>query len=42
MPNLTVVFENYLAEIQLDGKTVQLALWDTAYVPLFIPHIFKL
>jgi hypothetical protein len=42
MPNLTAVFENYVAEIRLDGKAVQLALWDTAYVPPFIPHIFKL
>ena len=24
--------ENYVAEIRLDGKAVQLALWDTAYV----------
>jgi len=24
------VFENYVAEIRLDGKRVQLALWDTA------------
>ncbi|KLO16561.1 ras-domain-containing protein [Schizopora paradoxa] len=24
------IFENYVAEIQLDGKHVQLALWDTA------------
>ncbi|CED85609.1 probable rho2-gtp binding protein rho2 [Phaffia rhodozyma] len=24
------IFENYVAEIQLDGKPVQLALWDTA------------
>lgn len=26
------IFENYVAEIQLDGKHVQLALWDTACV----------
>lgn len=26
----TAIFENYVAEIQLDGKPVQLALWDTA------------
>ena len=26
------IFENYVAEIRLDGKAVQLALWDTAYV----------
>ncbi|TFY60526.1 hypothetical protein EVG20_g7387 [Dentipellis fragilis] len=25
------IFENYVAEIRLDGKPVQLALWDTAY-----------
>jgi len=24
------IFENYVAEIRLDGKAVQLALWDTA------------
>jgi GTPase SAR1 family protein len=27
---LLAIFENYVAEIQLDGKPVQLALWDTA------------
>ena len=27
------VFENYVSEIRLDGKPVQLALWDTACVP---------
>ena len=42
MPNFIAVFENYYIEIQLDGKAVDLALWDTAYVPPFIPHIFKL
>lgn len=26
------IFENYVAEIRLDGKAVQLALWDTACV----------
>ena len=30
--NLIAIFENYVAEIRLDGKAVQLALWDTAYV----------
>jgi len=34
--NLTVVFENYIAEIQLDGKAVHLALWDNAYVALHL------
>ncbi|CEQ42529.1 SPOSA6832_04369 [Sporobolomyces salmonicolor] len=29
------IFENYVAEIRLDGKPVQLALWDTAYVTFF-------
>ena len=29
----TAIFENYVAEIRLDGKPVQLALWDTACVP---------
>lgn len=28
----SAIFENYVAEIRLDGKPVQLALWDTAYV----------
>ena len=28
------IFENYVAEIRLDGKPVQLALWDTACVVL--------
>ncbi len=27
---LLPIFENYVAEIRLDGKPVQLALWDTA------------
>ena len=29
---LLAIFENYVAEIRLDGKPVQLALWDTACV----------
>jgi hypothetical protein len=32
--NFIAIFENYVAEIRLDGKAVQLALWDTAYVTL--------
>lgn len=28
--SFAAIFENYVAEIQLDGKPVQLALWDTA------------
>lgn len=30
------IFENYVAEIRLDGKPVQLALWDTACVDFAI------
>lgn len=30
------IFENYVAEIRLDGKPVQLALWDTACVPCIV------
>lgn len=28
------MFDNYVTEIELDGKPVQLALWDTAWVNL--------
>jgi Rho family protein len=31
------IFENYVAEIRLDGKPIQLALWDTACVPVLLP-----
>ena len=30
----SAIFENYVAEIRLDGKAVQLALWDTASVSI--------
>lgn len=33
---MTAIFENYVAEIRLDGKPVQLALWDTACVLPFL------
>jgi Rho family, other len=36
---LIAIFENYVAEIRLDGKAVQLALWDTAYVVAY--HFFR-
>ncbi|KAI0915222.1 hypothetical protein AcV7_008416 [Taiwanofungus camphoratus] len=35
----TAIFENYVAEIRLDGKPVQLALWDTACVPSSLPSL---
>lgn len=34
------IFENYVAEIRLDGKPVQLALWDTAYVHFLLDCFF--
>lgn len=41
LPNLTAVFENYVAEIRLDGKAVHLGLWDTAYVVFCFFTIFR-
>ena len=32
----SAIFENYVAEIRLDGMAIQLALWDTAYVSSFV------
>lgn len=37
----SAIFENYVAEIRLDGKPVQLALWDTAFVPSLLALDFS-
>lgn len=36
------MFDNYVTEIELDGKPVQLALWDTAWVHLAMLPISRL
>jgi hypothetical protein len=39
--NLIASIENYVAEVQLDGKAVDLELWDTTYVTLpYLPLYF--
>ena len=39
--SFVAIFENYVAEIRLDGKPVQLALWDTACVSLLSSFFFS-
>lgn len=34
------VFENYVADIEVDGKQIELALWDTGKI-LFLYNVIK-
>lgn len=35
------VFENYVADIEVDGKQIELALWDTGIILMGIFEIFE-
>ena len=39
MTVLVCRFQNYVADIMIDGKTIELALWDTASTA-FIMRVF--